>query len=113
MHELSITESILDTALDHARKANASRVTDLNLIIGALSSIVDDSVQFYWDMISKDTLCEGSQLHFTRINARLRCLDCSGEYELESELQPCPTCGSMNIKILSGDEFRLESIEIQ
>jgi hydrogenase nickel incorporation protein HypA/HybF len=113
VHELSVTESILNAALDHAHKANATRVTDLNLVIGTLSSIVDDSVQFYWDMISQGTLCEGSQLHFSRINARLRCLDCSMEYELESELQPCPQCGSMNINILSGDEFRLESIEIQ
>ena len=113
MHELSVTESILNAALTHAQKANATRVTDLNLVIGTLSSIVDDSVQFYWEMISKGTLCEGSQLHFKRINARLRCLDCNSEYELESELQPCPNCGSMNIKILSGDEFRLESIEIQ
>lgn len=113
MHELSVTESILNAAISHAHKADAKKVTDLNLIIGALSSIVDDSVQFYWDMISQGTLCEGSQLHFKRINARLRCLDCGNEYELEKELQPCPKCGSMNIKILSGDEFRLESIEIQ
>ena len=113
MHELSVTESILNAAISHAQKADAKKVTDLYLVIGTLSSIVDDSVQFYWDMISKDTLCEGSQLHFKRINARLRCLDCNMEYELESELQPCPECGSMNIKILSGDEFRLESIEIQ
>lgn len=113
MHELSVTESILNAAISHAQKVNAKKVTDLNLVIGTLSSIVDDSVQFYWDMISQGTICEGSQLHFNRINARLRCLDCGNEYELESELQPCPRCGSMNIKILSGDEFRLESIEIQ
>jgi len=113
VHELSVTESILNAAISHAQKVNAKKVTDLNLVIGSLSSIVDDSVQFYWEMISKGTLCEGSQLHFKRINARLRCLDCSSEYELESELQPCPKCSSMNIKILSGDEFRLESIEIQ
>ena len=113
MHEHSVTESILNAAISHAQKADAKKGTDLNLVIGALSSIVDDSVQFYWDMISQGTLCDGSQLHFKRINARLRCLDCNTEYELESELQPCPKCGSMNIKILSGDEFRLESIEIQ
>lgn len=113
MHELSITESILNAAVSHAQKADAKKVTDLYLVIGALSSIVDDSVQFYWDIISKNTICEGSQLHFQRLNARLLCLDCNSEYKLESELMPCPHCHSMNIKILSGDEFRLESIEIQ
>ena len=112
MHELSVTESILEIALRHAQQAKAGRVTDLHLVIGQLSSIVDDSVQFYWEMISKDTLCEGSQLHFKRQNARVQCQDCKNEYDLEHELLPCPQCGSMNIKILSGDEFRLESIEI-
>lgn len=113
MHELAITESILNAAVSHAKRVNANKVTDLYLVIGSLSSIVDDSVQFYWEMISKETICEGSQLHFKRLKARVQCQDCKKEYDLENELLPCPQCGSMNIKILSGDEFRLESIEIQ
>jgi hydrogenase nickel incorporation protein HypA/HybF len=113
VHELSVTESILNAAISHAQKANAKKVTDLHLVIGTLSSIVDDSVQFYWEMISMGTLCEGSQLHFKRLNARVLCQDCKEEYDLEYELLPCPNCGGMNIKIFSGDEFRLESIEIQ
>jgi Zn finger protein HypA/HybF involved in hydrogenase expression len=32
---------------------------------------------------------------------------------LEDELMPCPNCGSAKIKVLSGDEFNLNSIEIQ
>jgi len=113
VHELSITESILSAAIEHAQKANGKKVTDLYLLIGRLSSIVDDSVQFYWELISEKTICEGSQLHFKHLNACVLCLDCKKEYELENELFPCPQCGSMNIQILSGDEFRLESIEIQ
>ena len=64
MHELSITESILDITLRHARQAGAGRVTNLYLVIGQLASIVDDSVQFYWDIVAKGTLAEGAHLHF-------------------------------------------------
>jgi len=113
MHELSVTEAILKTTLEYARKENAERVIDIYLVIGDLSSIVDDSVQFYWEFISKDTICEGAKLHFNRIPGRMKCLDCKYEYNLEGELIPCPKCHSFNIKVIAGTEFRLDSIEIE
>jgi len=114
MHELSITQSILEIALRHGVQAQATKITDLHLIIGQLSSVVDDSVQFYWDMIAKDTLAEGSTLHFTRIPARLECQECGQTYTLEdSQLEGCPACESTKVKVIAGKEFQLESIEIE
>lgn len=113
MHELSVTESIINISVEHAQKAKASRVTDIFLTIGRLSSIVDDSVQFYWDMISENTLCSGAKLHFNRIPAVLSCQDCGNEYTLDAELTPCPVCGSSRIKVLSGDEFWVDSIQVE
>ncbi len=112
MHELAVTESILKIANGHALKAGASSITDIYIHVGCLSSIVDDSVQFYWDMIAKGTLSEGAQLHFERFSAEIQCLDCGTRYQLEAELTPCPQCNSIRIKIVSGDEFRVDSIEI-
>lgn len=113
MHELAVTESIFNIAIKHAEQAQANRVTDLYLVIGRLSSIVDDSVQFYWDMITENTLCAGSRLHFQRVPAQMLCFDCSNEFTLDGELSPCPACGSAKIKVVSGDQFYLDSIEIQ
>lgn len=113
MHELPITENILRIALDYAERSGATRVTDLNLVIGQLSSVVDDSVQFYWDIVSKDTLCEGATLHFQRIPAEMRCLDCDHTYVLSKGLEACPQCGSFRIRVQAGEEFRLESIDIE
>ena len=113
MHELPITENILKIAVDHAQQHNARKVTDLYLIMGQLSSIVDDSVQFYWDIISANTLCQGAKLHFERIPAQLNCLDCGETYTIPNELTPCPHCGSIRVKTVHGDEFRLDSIEIE
>lgn len=112
MHELSVTNSILEIALRHARQANASRVTGVSLIIGQLSSVVNDSVQFYWDMISEGTLCEGARLHFERRPARLACESCGASYTLNGELMSCPDCGSVKVRLISGDEFQVASIEI-
>jgi len=113
MHELAVTESILEIATRHAQQANAARVTDIYLVIGQLSSIVDDSVQFYWDAMAENTLCQGAQLHFKRIQARMHCQDCQGEFELASQLEPCPACGSFRLTVAAGDEFYMESIEVE
>ncbi|PID86175.1 MAG: hydrogenase maturation nickel metallochaperone HypA [Chloroflexi bacterium] len=113
MHELAITENILNIAVDYGEGAGATQVTDLHLIIGQLSSIVDDSIQFYWDIISKDTICEGAVLHFERVPAQLECRDCGTQYTLSRELMSCPSCDSIRLTVLSGEEFRLESIQVE
>ncbi len=113
MHELSVTQSILDIALRHAAEANVARVTDLYLVIGKLSSFVDDSIQFYWDIISQETLCAGAKLHFERIPAKFHCMDCDQTFTLPGELAACPHCNGIQIKLLTGDEFHLQSIEVE
>ncbi len=113
MHELSVTQSILEIALRHAEKANARRITRLNLVIGELSGIVGDSVQFYWDIVGRGTIAEGAELCFERVPAALRCLDCSHTFTLDGREYACPSCGSARIAIAGGDDFRLESIEIE
>ena len=93
MHELPVTESILEITLKHAAKADAARVTDIYLVIGQLSSILDDSVRFYWDIISKETIAEGAELHFKRIPTELECQVCGKRYEPGEDLA-CPACQS-------------------
>ena len=113
MHELSITEQIAEIAIRHGEQNSAEKITDLYLVIGELSTVIDESVQFYWDMITENTICEGAQLHFERIPARFLCKDCSHEYSLQGgELSPCPQCGSSRMEILKGKEFHLDSINI-
>ncbi|HOJ02304.1 MAG TPA: hydrogenase maturation nickel metallochaperone HypA [Anaerolineaceae bacterium] len=113
MHELAVTEEILRKAEQIAEQEQADKVTEIFLEIGRLSGIVDESVQFYWDEISKNTVCAGAVLHFKITPASLICKDCGKEYELDHDLIPCPACSGMNIKITGGDEFILTSIEIE
>jgi hydrogenase nickel incorporation protein HypA/HybF len=113
MHELSVTESILEIAISHAKKAGAIKVTQINLVIGRLSSIVDDSVQFYWETMSDGTLCTGSKLTFQRLPAILHCTNCQNDYQIDQELTPCPKCGSYQTTIIGGEEFYVDSIEIE
>lgn len=113
MHELAVTESLLELALSHAERAGARRVVGLHLVIGQLASIVDDCVAFYWDVIARGTLAEGAKLHFRRVPARLACQRCGAEYNLDGQDPSCPTCGSLAVRVLAGEEFQLEAIDIE
>ena len=113
MHELSITEALLNMACQTAAQQQAKKVTALNVKIGKLSGIIDDSVQFYWEIITKETVCKDSTLNFTHIAAKFLCHECNTVFELIDDLIPCPACGSMDLQIVQGDEFLLESIEIE
>jgi hydrogenase nickel incorporation protein HypA/HybF len=110
MHELAVTESILDITLRHA---GGQRISDIYLVIGQLASIVDDSVSFYWEFISQGTLAEQARLHFRRIPAELACQSCQHTYAPADEILACPACGSTQVRLLRGDEFFVESIEVE
>ncbi|MFW6082411.1 MAG: hydrogenase maturation nickel metallochaperone HypA [Chloroflexota bacterium] len=113
MHELSITESLLDIAIRHAREADAERIVRLNIVIGEFSSVVDDSVEFYWDIVSEGTIAEGAELHFERIRGTLRCQRCGHTFPLGGDSFTCPVCDGTEVGIAEGDDFRLESIEVE
>jgi hydrogenase nickel incorporation protein HypA/HybF len=111
MHELMVTESILEIALRHAQDAGEVRITDLYLVIGELSSVVDDSVQFYWDFVSEGTAAEGATLHFHRIPAEMTCQSCGSVYSPTNSLV-CPSCGGHDAHITTGLEFYMEAIDV-
>jgi hydrogenase nickel incorporation protein HypA/HybF len=111
MHELAVTEQIRDIALRSAAEAGAQRITDVYLVIGELSTIVDDSVQFYWDFVAEGTIAVGATLHFQRVPAQLTCQSCRHSYTLREDLT-CPVCGSASVRVTAGEEFYLDAIDI-
>lgn len=114
MHELPVTESILKIAVEASERNGARRITAINLVIGELSSIVDDSVQFYFDMLSKGTLAEAAVLRFRREPSRAVCLDCARQFDVSAPLVPqCPRCGSARLQVKGGREFFIASIEVE
>ena len=113
MHELPVTQNILEIALRHANEASASRIRTIDLVIGDLSSIVDDSIVFYWDFIAKDTIAEGAKLIFHRKPIELECNACNNHYIPGKDAYQCPRCSSEQFKIISGKEFYLDSIEVE
>ena len=113
MHELAVTQSILDISLRHAKEAGAEQITRINLVIGEFASIVDNSVEFYWEIFAAGTIAQGAQLHFERIGGEMTCTHCKLSFHPEDADFACPNCASQFVQITKGDEFRVDSIDVE
>lgn len=114
MHELSVTQSILNIAVEAANGAGAKRVMAIDVLVGELTGFVTDSIQFYFDLLSKDTVAEGAQLRFRRELASATCQACGHVFHPEVSFLPlCPACGSAGARLIGGRELRVESIEVE
>jgi hydrogenase nickel incorporation protein HypA/HybF len=114
MHELPVTRGILSVALEASENAGGHPIQAIDLVIGALSSIVDDSVQFYFDILSQGTLAEHATLRFRREPAQMTCFVCGAVLAVEPPLPDvCPACErSSSLLVSEGREFYVEAIEI-
>jgi hydrogenase nickel incorporation protein HypA/HybF len=118
MHELSISSAIVDTALRHAR---GRRVSAVDVRVGALRQVVGDSLAFYFEIVARDTLCEGADLRLEAVPALLRCDACDREWDPAPEpslevLIPvfrCPGCGAGASDTIAGGELEVSSIEVE
>lgn len=113
MHELSVTEQLLNVVLEHARKASAKKVLKVTVVVGELTGFVDESIQFYFDLLSKGTEAEKASLAITRIPSRVRCRECRKEFQPDGVDWICPHCGGFIEEVLGGRELYVESIEVE
>ena len=112
MHELSITQSILSIALEQAKAAQADKITKIDLTIGELAGIVDECVEFYFDLLSKDTIAAEASLSFHQPPTKLRCRNCATTFSPGNLDWACPNCREQKIEIVSGRECFVSSIEV-
>jgi hydrogenase nickel incorporation protein HypA/HybF len=113
MHELAITESILNIAVEQAEMHNASKVLEIRLKVGEFSGVLPQLIQDYFDIVSKDTIVEGAKLIIDRIPIGVKCNNCSHEATIDIMKIKCPVCGSTDVKIVSGKEFYVDSMEVE
>lgn len=112
MHEMAITESLVEIALAEAEKAGAKRIAAVHLKIGALTGIVPESVEFYMGMVAKGTKAEGARLITTLLPVTAHCPACGSDFSVDDLVFLCPTCGGPG-QVVTGRELLIESIEVE
>ena len=115
MHELQVTERILNVVLRHAAGQDVSRIVRIHLRVGELSDLEDEWIQHYFDYLSRGTLAESAELAITRAPIVVHCDACSRSFEVtRSELGEaiCPQCGEPRLELVSGREYLVENMEV-
>ncbi|MEC3981702.1 hydrogenase maturation nickel metallochaperone HypA [Amycolatopsis sp. H20-H5] len=108
MHELSITQSVVDAIVE---RMDGATVKSVRLEIGKLSGIVADSVQFCFEVLCAGTSLEGARLEIVEPPGRAACRDCRAEFGVDDLILLCP-CGSANVEVLAGRQLRIKSVEV-
>jgi len=110
VHELSLSSAIVATAAKHA---DGRRVAVVSLRVGRLRQVVPQTLAFYFEFVARGTVCEGARLEQEVLEPRLRCAPCAAEWEIDAPAFRCPRCGAGEVAIVSGNEFEVESIEVE
>jgi hydrogenase nickel incorporation protein HypA/HybF len=120
VHELSIATSLVEAVLDIAKKQGATKILEVQLRVGKLRLISLDQLRFSYEILSRDTLLEGSRLRIQETPGFTRCPNCGYAKQFETSdmsfhftlpTMKCPKCAT-NLKIEGGDECVITKVRM-
>ena len=108
MHELAITQSVVDTVL---RRTGAQPVTVVRLRVGRLTGVIPEAMQFCFELTTEGTPLEGATLEIDQPAGRAHCRTCDDDFDLPDLILLCP-CGSADVEVLNGRELEVASVDV-
>ena len=111
MHELTATQRILDAALAEGRARGGQPLRAVRLQLGVLSGVTEDSIRFYWDLLTPGTAAAGARLDVQRVPGRVECRGCGRVSDVDDDFPMCPACAGVDLVVLAGDGCAIEAVE--
>jgi hydrogenase nickel incorporation protein HypA/HybF len=108
VHELSITQSVVDAVADHA---GDSQVLVVHLSVGRLSGVVPDAMRLCFELLTEGTRLSGARLDIDEPAGLAHCATCDSDFTLSDLVLLC-SCGSADVEVLAGRELRITSLEV-
>ncbi len=108
MHELGITQSIVEICVENSGGAAVKRVT---LEIGKLSGVLPEAVRFCFDVCAAGTVVQGATLEIIETPGVAVCQSCDANVPINALFGRCD-CGSSSLKIIAGEELRVRELEV-
>ena len=113
MHEMSLAQALVDQVSELAEKDGCQRILSVEVSIGALSGVMREPLEFCFPIVAQGTLLEGTTLIITEVPLKAECRDCHRITNPEPFEVSCSHCGSMNLMVLEGRDFKLVSLEVE
>lgn len=117
VHELSIAQNLVTIASEAIQAecpgldSATLQVTEVHLRLGRLAGVVKESLEFCYDVVTQDTMLEGSQLVIEVVPVVVYCPTCQTEFELPNiQRFRCPDCHTPTGDIRQGREMELSVI---
>ncbi|MCL4473618.1 MAG: hydrogenase maturation nickel metallochaperone HypA [Actinobacteria bacterium] len=95
-----------------ANRTRASRVDEITVVMGELSTFVADSIEFYFSELARGTIAEGAVFRFQKLEARAVCSNCGFQFRPQNAIFTCPDCSSPFFELKQGRELFIESIDV-
>ena len=108
MHELTLTQSLVDRVADAPA---GRRVSVVPVRVGLLSGVVPEAMEFCFDVVTAGGPLDGAALLVERVPGRVACRTCGAESPTEDLLLVCG-CGSADVEIVAGQELTLTRVEL-
>jgi hydrogenase nickel incorporation protein HypA/HybF len=113
MHELSLISSVVESVTESLAPYPGAKVLEVRLRVGALASVVQESLEFCYGIATEGTPLEGSRLVVKVLPVVMRCARCDQDVELDGiQSFRCPKCGEPSHDLRQGRELDIDSIEI-
>ena len=104
MHEYSVMKKLVTAVIDEIKDRDIDKITQVKVEIGDLTFLGEEQLKFAYEVLSKDTILEGSKLKLIKKPAKVRCSECGYVGEIEYSDDPafhytvpvisCPSCES-------------------
>lgn len=110
MHELSLCSAIADTVAGHAA---GRAVHGVRVHIGAYRQVVPDTLTYCWEIQTVGTELEHCELTVVTVPAVITCRTCGEDSTLDSPILLCGSCDGADVRLVTGEEFLIESIDVE
>lgn len=112
MHELSLAQSIVEIVENTARQNDSTSVKSVKLIVGQLAGVEMQALMQGLKIASQDTVMQDAKIEIERPEGTAWCLKCQKTVPIHRRGDPCPECGSYQLSINGGNEFRVSELEL-